>query len=331
MVISPKKPATTAEAIEKAFAGLSQEDRDGIMARVRNRDDPADILRALNAQADAIQGRIQKVEAEGRDQIAALNSIKAWTNLHSYHLEPNDCSRIHKLHEAFRAGRVINHNKVLAQPDLEDLMGNTWISGNQPFVVQHDWAAAFKNATDYADGPFRLPFDLCAFEFRISGVTVIVLVMQPEAPGILSGPNRFEDVEFVGPHFSMPYIQCAGGYWYCPGQRCDDLWMRYAWKQIRAICIALDAEVATKETMRAPVPVNEKRAARGEPPMRDYHVVTLRGRQTHAPAPAGGTHRSPRLHFRRGHWRHYETHKTWIRWMLVGNPELGFIDKSYRL
>jgi hypothetical protein len=43
------------------------------------------------------------------------------------------------------------------------------------------------------------------------------------------------------------------------------------------------------------------------------------------------THRSPRLHFRRRHWRHFVNHKTWIKWTLVGDPDLGFIDKDYRL
>jgi hypothetical protein len=33
----------------------------------------------------------------------------------------------------------------------------------------------------------------------------------------------------------------------------------------------------------------------------------------------------------RGHWRHYERHKTWIKWTLVGDPDLGFVDKHYRL
>lgn len=37
------------------------------------------------------------------------------------------------------------------------------------------------------------------------------------------------------------------------------------------------------------------------------------------------------LHFRRGHWRHYGEYKTWIKWMLVGDPELGFVDKMYKL
>jgi len=33
------------------------------------------------------------------------------------------------------------------------------------------------------------------------------------------------------------------------------------------------------------------------------------------------------------HWfdSHLEFVKTWIRWMLVGDPDLGFIDKHYRV
>lgn len=41
--------------------------------------------------------------------------------------------------------------------------------------------------------------------------------------------------------------------------------------------------------------------------------------------------RHVRMHFRRGHWRHYQEHRTWIKWMLVGDPDLGIIEKHYRL
>lgn len=33
----------------------------------------------------------------------------------------------------------------------------------------------------------------------------------------------------------------------------------------------------------------------------------------------------------RGHWRRLSTFKTWVRWHLRGNPDLGFIDKKYTL
>ncbi len=47
-------------------------------------------------------------------------------------------------------------------------------------------------------------------------------------------------------------------------------------------------------------------------------------------AAKGGSRRT-RLHVVRGHWRHYEEHKTWIKWHLRGDPDLGFIQKHYSL
>lgn len=51
------------------------------------------------------------------------------------------------------------------------------------------------------------------------------------------------------------------------------------------------------------------------------------------PTPAGAFehHTRKRLHFRRSHWRHYVSHKTKIPWTLVGDPNLGFVEKEYRL
>jgi hypothetical protein len=49
-----------------------------------------------------------------------------------------------------------------------------------------------------------------------------------------------------------------------------------------------------------------------------------------------GTHESPRLHWRRGHWRilhrysEFES-RTWVRRCLVGDPDRGSVHKDYRL
>jgi hypothetical protein len=100
--------------------------------------------------------------------------------------------------------------------------------------------------------------------------------------------------------------------------------------QIRAICIMLDAEVATRERIRAPHPPNAPR--RDRLPLLSYHVIRLAKRYRSEPHPGDQTdepvsHR--RLHFRRGHWRHYENHRTWIRWQLVGDESLGIVLKDY--
>jgi hypothetical protein len=93
----------------------------------------------------------------------------------------------------------------------------------------------------------------------------------------------------------------------------------------------LDAEVAVHSVVRAPHALNVKRKNEGKIPIFDHHIVKLSDRHRASAKRFGDTHKSPRLHFRRGHWRHFQTHKTWIKWMLVGDPELGFVDKEYRL
>lgn len=46
------------------------------------------------------------------------------------------------------------------------------------YVVQHDWASAFRNVRDYVDGEIKLPDDACAFEFRISDRHVIAFATE---------------------------------------------------------------------------------------------------------------------------------------------------------
>lgn len=107
-----------------------------------------------------------------------------------------------------------------------------------------------------------------------------------------------------------------------------------SFKQVRAICIALDAEVAETEVVRAPHKLNRARERRARPLIADYHTVKLARRPRPKPLPRDGLEqatRHVRLHFRRGHWRHFEQHKTWINWTLVGDPDLGYIEKHYRL
>lgn len=225
-------------------------------------------------------------------------------------LEKNDCSRLHKLVTAITNEEVF-FSEDFKPKELEELL----LKDVHPFVVQNDWAKAFENASDYAEGEITLPYNICAFEFRISGVTVIVLALQPEDASVaLVGFAEANDV------------------WFCNGKDCaSEGPFQLAWNEIRAICIALEAECAVKELMRAPAKLNRAREEAGKLPLYSYHVVKLSERHRVSARHFGGTHKSPRLHFRRGHWRHFASHKTWIKWMLVGDPELGFIDKEYRL
>lgn len=101
-------------------------------------------------------------------------------------------------------------------------------------------------------------------------------------------------------------------------------------KQIETICILLDSGVAKKEVIRAPIKLNKKRNKSGKELIQDFYCISLLKRIRYS-LTEGIRQKGVRLHFRRGHWRHYETHKTWVKWTLVGDEELGFVDKGYKL
>lgn len=78
--------------------------------------------------------------------------------------------------------------------------------------------------------------------------------------------------------------------------------------------------------------INSKRKAKGKPPaLFDWHTVTIGPR----PVPGfgkGGTHASPRLHDRRGHWRKYPSGKVgWVKNCKVGDASRGVVFKDYEV
>lgn len=189
-------------------------------------------------------------------------------------------------------------------------------------LIEHDWAGAFENA-EMSNAAVKLPYEVCAFEFKISGRAVIALATQFET-----------DIAF------SPAIECSEG-WLVTGfvtairglTKGSDGWhnlFNILGSQIRAACIALDAEVATSEVVREPY--TSAHGKNAHQPLKPYHVVSLANRGPRPLLALGvETGRRVRLHFRRGHWRHLDDHRTWIRWMLCGNPDLGFVDKHYKL
>lgn len=263
-------------------------------------------IKSLNKKLHEQETILVKSQAK----LAILEEVSAWEkSCYPYKLEKNDCSRLHKLVEAVKDG------KWLCAFDLEGHQVTRKTDNfkrAKSFVVQNDWYSLFKDAEEFSNGDFKLPYEICAFEFKVSGRIIILIVSQEE-----DGPMHYLDFIQCGKHWVS-----SDGVQYVDGSMFGN--------QIRAMCIALEAEVASKEVIRADVALNRARKEKGELPVFDYHVISLAKRHR-VEGPATGNHRSPRLHFRRGHWRHFENHKTWIKWMLVGNPDLGFIGKEYRL
>jgi hypothetical protein len=76
--------------------------------------------------------------------------------------------------------------------------------------------------------------------------------------------------------------------------------------------------------------MNAKRIRKGKKPLLEFRMITIDGRKSELSSTPHGTHASPRLHWRRGHWRNTKTgKKVWIDPMLVGDEKNGKIIKDY--
>lgn len=270
----------------------------------------------------------------------AAEKIKRWITSDNFVLEKPAGSSLHHL-----ADYSCKHGNGSFS---EAIKPGGWMTDLQAFVVEHNWAVAFDTAKDFHSGEFHIPYPHCAFEFRISGMRCVFLFYGNDEAGHLACPSIMvgcDDIWLLMPQCFD--ITSSGAIVLEPTHEHPDpgiLNLRdtafiplyaLAFKQIRAVCIMLESEIATKQTIRAPERLNRNREKMGRTKLRDYHIVTLNRKphsdklpielQTH------GERHSPRLHFRSGHWRHFPSHRTWIHWQLIGNPDLGFVDKHYRL
>lgn len=241
-------------------------------------------------------------------------------------------SGFHNCVEAWRNGDVLvpGDDRIMPQ-EIRDAVGvNPTV-----FVVQHDWAAAFAKAQDFADGEYRVPYREAIYEFRISGARVIACVAtEDDLPKSCILNVKTPQGWIIAGFYTMDHGRWTPARVFAQQKRqIAERIMAVCGAQIRAIAIALDAEVAETTVVRAPHRLNMKRERKGRLPLFDFHVIDLSHRKRYVPLPQDPNREvhQRRLHFVRGHWRHYDNHKTWIRWHLRGNPDLGFIDKEYRL
>jgi hypothetical protein len=331
--------------IENELIGAIKGTRDALPEAIREaetRFGRKEVSEALTRMLDQTTSELRDVE--GDFQLAEARLIMAefadWQN-NGLRLEKRTSSSLHHLLDALRAKEVRLPFFELTIPgtaaSLDDI--RTWdISEGdgdqiQSFVIQHDWASAFAKAVDFAGADLKLPFPSVCFEFRISGKNVCALVNEEaDDSKILAICVEGKRGWAVPQHM---YRKIADGPWLAPEGKPDrfELIKDLIIGQIRAICISLDAEVSTTELIRAPLKLNRSRQKRGRTALADFHIVRLAHRHRALPLPdkAAEPGTRKRLHFRRGHWRHFNNHKTWIRWTLVGDPDLGFIDKHYRL
>lgn len=204
-----------------------------------------------------------------------------------------------------------------------------------PFVINHNWKAVLEQAgePDTGEDDFKLPADdATVFEFAMEGMRVLALA------------TDMPEMEDIGLHIWVRLDKqwiCLGaeklrqplGKGTAEGEETDAFYCEVR-AQIRAACAVMEAEVAETEVVRADYRRNEKRQRQGQHKFFDYHVVNLarRHKLSRAEMPANDEKRqSPRLHFVKAHWRHFDNYKVRIKWHYRGDADLGFIDKEYRL
>ncbi len=245
--------------------------------------------------------------------IAAIKFIAKWAADDSFRLRNPGAPVWHKL----KAGLHGKNNGHAGPREWNDFIEDFLAEDPQIFTVEHDWAAAFEGATDFDGGSYQLPYDRCCFEFLLNDLRVCALARQTDGkePEINFWASKND--AWVGIDPVRDLNLAASGV--------------AVFRNIRAVCIALDAAVAYSNVVRVPEKMNQARVRMGKDPLPDYRIVKLQQRPRAIPAAEHeSTGARRRLHFRRGHWRHFPAHKTWIKWTLVGDPDMAFVDKHYR-
>jgi len=254
-------------------------------------------------------------------------------------------THFHRIREDFAKGRVLwpSDGYKNMRSDGNDTLAIMQVQ-HQTFLIEHNWAAAL--GADSVGGEVKLPYDVCFFEFLINGRVVGVSVSDIDSRrhAIILVKDADRDWWIIVWAFDIQddwstkpiHIDVWNA-----GVVSEEVFglvenlANVLSKNIMAVSAMLDAEVVETQVTRAPHKLNHAREKRGKLPIADFRTVTLSRRHRAAPLPRAGSpdedYTRKRLHFRRGHWRHYGEYKTWIKWMLVGDPELGFVDKMYKL
>lgn len=115
----------------------------------------------------------------------------------------------------------------------------------------------------------------------------------------------------------------------------DDLAPHHRWAIERITMVAMAIEVFSCSNViqvdnPPPKYINAKRKARGKVPFFSYRTIHITGETEEKKTGSGGSHSSPRLHFRRGHIRRIgDGKRIWVRGCLVGDKSKGFSGHDY--
>lgn len=232
--------------------------------------------------------------------------------------------------------------ELIARPDLVRLPGLLVdLIKAHKFLLRDGVSETMADFADQliANKTFVLPFDPIILEFRSDACTERVVFLATRTP---------EDNIMVIPFLRPPTGRWSGGfdyyvvldlkkcYWH-PSPKyyatLDPIW-RGKERQVAdvfagtiALLTSNSCDVSAQITV--PMKIQKNREKSGKPPLFDYRIVKLSPSKSIHGNDFGGTHRSPALHWRRGHIRHLGSRLVPISPCLVGDVLNGFIRKDY--
>jgi hypothetical protein len=217
----------------------------------------------------------------------------------------------------FSPGQNLYHDFLASLPsvfqsDRDAALKNDNLYEAHCFVVTRLYADVLEGAPE---GEFRLPYPVCAFQFTFDGRPVIIV-----------GSEEDDRIDF----FSVAKVKDTWALLELKDDEAGTL-EKCMRDEIRALCIVLETEIAEETIIRAPHRLNAARVRRNRLPINDYSTIDLRQRHRYEAMGSDERRSSPRLHFRRGHWRHYSGFKSWVRWTVAGDPSKGILFSEYRV
>lgn len=261
-----------------------------------------------------------KIQEDAR----AFTSIQEWMKDRDFSIiQKNEAPRAHRAAEAM----LKNEFYPLSHPFKEEQrkMLVDLFTKVPSIVVRHNWMQAIgEDLRETANEviSISLPFPTVLFEFMVHGKCIIVAASEQED----GSTHMFMYIEFE----KNKWLACAHD-----DDMLADIYNPLR-RQVEAICVALSVEIAGTEEIQQPEALNRKRLKNNKLPLRSYHVVDLSKRFQDKKMRKSGVKTDSdgpkvRLHWRRKHWRHFKNgHPSIvIEWMLVGNIDLGFIEKHY--
>ena len=177
----------------------------------------------------------------------------------------------------------------------------------------------------------RLAFPQCAFAYTEDGDPGVLLMTQLNETSIhVSGLASHRGQWFEVRPITIIYDAAAG--YSGEGKGVTSEQLRVALVNVAYCARLLDQGASAFAIDAQRCHINTCRAKKGKGPLKfAWHTVTI------APRPGpneqkGGTHTSPRLHDRRGHWRNYASGKKgWVKECKVGSPSKGIVFKDYKI